>query len=87
MLCCMYSFRHFFLASLLGSFFIPTSRAVTLDWDTVTSAAGSLSNSYDFAIGDITFTPVPEINPAWGAFGSCLVAAALILRHSAKFRK
>jgi hypothetical protein len=38
-------------------------------------------------IGDITFTPVPEINPAWGAFGSCLVAAALILRHSAKFRK
>jgi hypothetical protein len=38
-------------------------------------------------IGDITFTPVPEINPAWTAFGSCLVAAALILRHSAKFRK
>jgi hypothetical protein len=36
---------------------------------------------------DITFTPVPEINPAWSALGSCLVAAALILRHSAKFRK
>jgi len=36
---------------------------------------------------DITFTPVPDINPAWSAIGSCLVAAALILRHSAKFRK
>jgi hypothetical protein len=39
------------------------------------------------ALHDITFTPVPEINPAWGAIGSCLVAAALILRHGAKFRK
>ncbi|HEX8898251.1 MAG TPA: hypothetical protein VF751_06100 [Chthoniobacterales bacterium] len=38
-------------------------------------------------INDITFTPVPEINPAWSALGSCLLAAALILRHSAKFRK
>src|SRR5436190_593234 len=47
LLCCMHSFRHLFLASLLGSFFIATSRAVTLDWDTVTWTAGSLSNSYD----------------------------------------
>lgn len=38
-------------------------------------------------IYDISFTPVPEINPAWSAVGSCLVAAALILRHSGKFRK
>ncbi len=38
-------------------------------------------------IHDISFTPVPEINPAWSALGSCLVAAALILRHSARFRK
>ena len=36
---------------------------------------------------DISFTPVPEINPAWSAIGSCLLAAVLILRHSAKFRK
>lgn len=36
---------------------------------------------------DITFTPVPEVNPAWSAVGSCLLAAALILRHRAKFRK
>ena len=38
-------------------------------------------------IDDITFTPVPELNPTWSAVGSCLVAAVLILRHSAKFRK
>jgi hypothetical protein len=38
-------------------------------------------------ISNITFTPVPEINPAWSAIGSCLIAAVLILRHSAKFRK
>jgi hypothetical protein len=38
-------------------------------------------------IDNLTFTPVPEINPAWSAVGSCLVAAVLILRHSAKFRK
>lgn len=38
-------------------------------------------------INSISFTPVPEINPAWSAVGSCLLAAALILRHSAKFRK
>lgn len=36
---------------------------------------------------DITFTPVPEINPTWSAVASCLIAGALILRHSAKFRK
>jgi hypothetical protein len=38
-------------------------------------------------IHDVTFTPVPELNPAWSAVGSCLITAALILRHSAKFRK
>ena len=38
-------------------------------------------------IHDITFTPVPEVNPGWTAVGSCLLAFALILRHSAKFRK
>jgi hypothetical protein len=38
-------------------------------------------------INDITFTSLPEINPGWSAVGSCLLAFALILRHSAKFRK
>jgi hypothetical protein len=38
-------------------------------------------------INDLTFTAVPEMNPAWSTIGSCLVAAVLILRHSARFRK
>ena len=38
-------------------------------------------------IHDITFTRVPEINPTWTALGSCILAAVLIFRHSAKFRK
>ncbi|HKQ40166.1 MAG TPA: hypothetical protein VJ063_18990 [Verrucomicrobiae bacterium] len=36
---------------------------------------------------DFSFTPVPELNPVWSALGSCVLAAVLILRHSAKFRK
>ena len=35
----------------------------------------------------VSFTRVPEINPVWSAVGSCVLAAVLILRHSAKFRK
>ncbi len=31
--------------------------------------------------------PIAQINPAWSAVGSLLVAGAIILRHSAKFRK
>jgi hypothetical protein len=34
-----------------------------------------------------TFTPAPEINPTWSAVGSCILAVAVILRHSAKFQK
>ena len=33
----------------------------------------------DIAIGDITFTPVPEINPAVASVGSCLLAAGMLL--------
>ena len=33
----------------------------------------------DLAIGDITFTPVPEINPAAMSVASCLVAAGLVV--------
>lgn len=36
---------------------------------------------------DFTFTPVPEINPAWSAVISCLAVVALILRHRANLRK
>ena len=42
----------------------------------------------DIAIGDITFTPVPEINPAVTAVGSCLLAVGLTIfaRRRAKVR-
>ena len=29
----------------------------------------------------------PALNPTWTGVGSCLIAFALIVRHSAKFRK
>lgn len=36
---------------------------------------------------DFTYSPVPEINPAWSAVFSCCAATILILRHRANFRK
>jgi hypothetical protein len=39
------------------------------------------------ALYDISFTPVPEINPAWSAVASCLFAAALVFLHRANVRK
>lgn len=39
------------------------------------------------AIHDLSFTPVPEINPAWTAVVSCLAVAGLVLRHRAMCRK
>lgn len=41
----------------------------------------------NISFGDINFTPVPEINPAWSALISCLVATGLILHHGTRFRK
>jgi hypothetical protein len=38
-------------------------------------------------MSNIVFTPVPEINPAFGASLSCLVAGLLVLRHNARHRK
>jgi hypothetical protein len=86
-------FKRLLRSALIAPFLIATADAVILDWNTVSWTAGSLSSSYDVdaakhvGINGISFTPVPEINPAWSAVGSCLIAAALILRHSAKFRK
>ena len=39
------------------------------------------------ALHNISFTPVPEINPAWSALLSCLAATGLVLRHRSHFRK
>lgn len=42
----------------------------------------------DIAIGDITFTPVPEINPAVASVVSCLAAAGLtVLMHRRRKEK
>ncbi len=38
-------------------------------------------------MSNVVFTPVPEMNPAFGASLSCLVAMLLVLRHNARHRK
>jgi hypothetical protein len=40
-----------------------------------------------FALHDISFTPVPEINPALMSAASCFAAAAVGLRHSRRRRR
>ena len=39
--------RRFLLLALFGPFLATAAHAITLDWDTVTWTAGSLSNSYN----------------------------------------
>jgi hypothetical protein len=69
----MWFARHFSLLFLLIAAFAPGGYAATSDGGGITWIAA--------------LTPAPEINPAWTAVGSCILATALILRHSAKFRK
>jgi len=38
-------------------------------------------------MSDVTFTPVPEMNPAFGASLSCIAAMLLVVRHNARHRK
>lgn len=40
-----------------------------------------------FGIGNINFTPIPEINPALLSVFSCLAAIGLVWRHRAQIRK
>lgn len=57
---------------------------------TFTYGSGSLFADPTYqhiGIHDISFTPVPELNPVWGAFISCVAAAGLVLRHRSVFRK
>lgn len=51
------------------------------------STAPSDPAAQKISIHDISFTPIPELNPSWTAFISCMAAAGLILRHRANFRK
>jgi hypothetical protein len=60
---------------------------VTLNFGStiITSVVFTFSNTagapryQDIAIGDISFTPVPEINPAVASVGSCLLAVGLMV--------
>ena len=65
--------RRFFLLVLLIAASATTGRAATSHYDGIAWVA--------------PFPRISEIDPAWTAVGSCILAAALILRHSAKFRK
>jgi hypothetical protein len=53
------------------------------------SGTGTVANPTYQHIGmsNVSFTPVPEMNPAFGASLSCLVAGLLVLRHNARHRK
>jgi hypothetical protein len=70
----------FFLFVAFIAVFAQTGHALTLEW-------GRHPTFQHVGFYDFAFTLVPEINPAWTAVGSCIAAAALILRHSAKFRR
>ncbi len=63
-------------------------KSFTFTYGSGTSITGTDPTFQHVGIHDISYlAAVPEINPAWGAIGSCLIATALILRHGAKFRK
>jgi len=51
------------------------------------STAPADPGTQKIGIHDLSFTPVPEINPAWTAILSCISAAGVVFRHRAKFRK
>jgi hypothetical protein len=53
------------------------------------SGSGTVADPTYQHIGmsNVVFTPVPEMNPAFGASLSCIVAMLLVLRHNARHRK
>lgn len=53
------------------------------------SGAGTNANPTAQHVGiyDLSFKPVPEINPAWFGGLSCIAAGFLVLRHNARVRK
>ena len=53
------------------------------------SGSGTVADPTYQHIGmsNVNFTPVPEMNPAFGASLSCIVAMLLVLRHNARHRK
>jgi hypothetical protein len=76
------------LGNVTISFGTNAIKSFTFTYGSGTNGGSADPTFQHVGIHDITFlAAVPEVNPAWGAIGSCLVAAALILRHGAKFRK
>ncbi len=61
-------------------------KSFTFTWG---SGSGTIADPTYQHIGlyNIDFTPVPEMNPAWSALASCLVAGGLVLRHRSMFRR
>lgn len=53
------------------------------------SGSGTVADPTYQHIGmsNVVFTPVPEMNSAFGASLSCIVAMLLVLRHNARYRK
>ncbi len=81
-------FKRLLRSALIAPFLVATANAVILDWKGSGGPSGVTDPTHQHVgINAISFMRVPEMNPAWTAVGSCLIAAALILRHSAKFRK
>ncbi len=59
------------------------STAVTSVTFSFAAGAAGRNNPFTqtFAMGDISFTPVPEVNPAWVGAGVCVVATLAFLRQ------
>ena len=68
------------------SFLSDNIRSISFVYGSGSGAAADPTYQH-IGIGDIDYSPVPEINPAWTALASCFAAGVLVLRHRANFRK
>lgn len=68
------------------SFLTDNIRSITFVYGSGSGAQGDPRYQH-IGISDITYSRVPEINPAWSAVVSCLSAIGLILRHRASSRR
>lgn len=51
------------------------------------STAPADPTAQGIALHDISFTPIPEMNPAWISIFSCLAATGFVFRHRGRARK
>jgi phosphoribosylcarboxyaminoimidazole (NCAIR) mutase len=68
------------------SFLSDNIRSITFVYGSGSGAQADPTYQH-IGIGDMEYSPVPEINPAWTALLSCLAAVGLVLRHRAIHRK